>query len=147
MLNSPFVRQQSLKLADNLLANRSESDAERIRQAYERVLGHGPTPQDTARVKAFLTRYSDTWSKAHPATAHLVTATSGSAHVALVGGQSSSITSGIVRSDGLSQDDAVDNANEKQDDTPVTAPDSAKEAAWAAFVQSLYGSAAFQFVR
>jgi uncharacterized membrane protein len=147
MLNSPFVRQQSLKLADNLLTNRSESDSERIQQAYERVLGHGPTPQDTTRVKAFLARYSDTWSKAHPATAHLVTATSGSAHVALVGGQSSSITSGIVRSDGLSQDDAVDNANEKQDDTPVTAPDSAKEAAWAAFVQSLYGSAAFQFVR
>jgi hypothetical protein len=147
MLNSPFVRQQSLKLADSLLANRSASDAERIRQAYERILGHDPTPQDTTRVRAFLILYSNTWSKAHPATVHLATSATGLAHLALAGEQSSSATAGIVRSDGLAQDDAVDNANEKQDDTPVAVPDSAPKAAWAAFVQSLYGSAAFQFVR
>jgi hypothetical protein len=142
MLNSPFVRQQSAKLADSLLANRSQSDTERIRQTYERVVGHSPTPQDTARVKAFLARYADTWSKSHP-----VATTPGTAHLALVGSQDSSITKGIVRSDGLAQDDAVENANEKQDDSPVSLPDTAKQAAWAAFVQSLYGSAAFQFVR
>jgi hypothetical protein len=142
MLNSPFVRQQSAKLADSLLVNRSQSDTERIRQAYERVVGHVPTPQDTARVKTFLARYADTWSKSHP-----VAATPGTAHLALVGSQDSSITKGIVRSDGLAQDDAVENANEKQDDSPVSPPDTAKQAAWAAFVQSLYGSAAFQFVR
>jgi len=139
MLNSPFVRQQSAKLANSLLADRSQSDTEQIRQAYERVVGHGPTPQDTARVKAFLARYADTWSKSHP-----VATTPGAA---LVGSQDSSITAGIVRSDGLAQDDAVENANEKQDDSPVPLPDTAKQAAWAAFVQSLYGSAAFQFVR
>jgi hypothetical protein len=55
------------------------------------------------------------------------------------------ITDGIVREDNLSQDDSVDDS--KPTSTPVSLPATAKEAAWAAFVQSLYGSAAFQFVR
>jgi hypothetical protein len=57
------------------------------------------------------------------------------------------ITAGIVREDGLAQDDSVDKAVKDQVDSPGIAPDSATEAAWSAFVQALYGSAAFQFVR
>jgi hypothetical protein len=141
MLNSPFVRQQALVLADQLLANPHWNDAERIRQAYERVVGHGPTPKDTAKVQAFLVRYSTTWQAAVPAAS-----TRGGAHVALVSENTrTGITDGIVREDNLSQDDSVDDS--KPTSTPVSLPATAKEAAWAAFVQSLYGSAAFQFVR
>jgi mono/diheme cytochrome c family protein len=143
MLNSSFVRQQSLAFAGRLLADRHPSDTERIRQAYERVLGHDPTPQDTVRVKAFLVRYSDTWNNSHP-----VSVTSGRARVVLTGSPvSSSITAGIIRSDGLTQDDAVDDTSQASSTSQINLPDTAREAAWAAFVQSLYGSAAFQFVR
>ena len=142
MLNSPFVRQQSLELADRLLADHNRSDTERIREAYELVSGHDPTPQDIARVKAFLTRYSATWGRSHSASS-----TPGYARVALASNQASSITAGIVRSDGLAQDDSVDNTSQGTDVPQIKLPDTAGEAAWAAFVQSLYGSAAFQFVR
>jgi hypothetical protein len=142
MLNSSFVRQQSLAFADRLLADRHSSDIERIRQAYERVLGHDPTPQDTVRVKAFLVRYSDAWSNSHPASV-----TSGRARVVLTGSPVSSITAGIIRSDGLTQDDAVDDTSQASSASQINLPDTAREAAWVAFVQSLYGSAAFQFVR
>ncbi|WP_245817982.1 DUF1549 domain-containing protein [Granulicella rosea] len=141
MLNSPFVRQQSRLLADRLLANRQSSDAGRIREAYQRVLGHAPTAQDTARVNAFLARYSATWGKAHPAS----TAPS-QAHIALTGTTKTSITDGIIREDGLAQDDSVETAIKESGNT-LPLPQSAREAAWTAFVQSLYGSAAFQFVR
>jgi cytochrome c553 len=145
MLNSPFVRQQSLKLASQLLAEPHRSDAERTSQAYELVFGHDPTPQDTARIRSFLARYSSTWLRSHPQSSPL-----NKEHVALVRSSSSpstqSITSGIVRSDGLAQDDSVETPTH-EDALSVSLPDSAKEAAWAAIVQSLYGSAAFQFVR
>ena len=58
------------------------------------------------------------------------------------------MTDGVFRSDNLSQDDPDDTSKQFADETPVLViPDSARQAAWAAFVQSLYGSAEFQFVR
>jgi hypothetical protein len=60
----------------------------------------------------------------------------------------SDLTDGICRSDNLSQDDPDDTSKQFADETPVlVVPDSAQKAAWAAFVQSLFGSAEFQFVR
>jgi hypothetical protein len=148
MLNSPFVREQSVKLADQLLARRNEGDTGRVRLAYERVLGHDATPEDVTRAKKFIQRYATTWQISHPdsANAH----GSVKAHRVQAAWQQTpteSITSGIIRQDGLAQDDAVEDASTEKDPVPVDVPGSAREAAWAALVQSLYGSAAFQFVR
>ena len=142
MLNSPFIRQQSLTLADRLLQAPHRSDPDRIREAYELVVGHDATPHDTARVEAFLARYSATWDQAHAGTApplkqHLVPASSTVVP----------ITTGIVRSDGLAQDDSIATPAPVNSTSTGAEPRSGKEAAWAAVVQSLYGSAAFQFVR
>jgi uncharacterized membrane protein len=145
MLNSPFVRQQSQTLADTLLEERHTGDSERIQQAYRRIAGIDPTPQDVARVKAFLTRYAETWARQHPAAAKAAPA---KAHLALASTDAGPITAGIVREDGLAQDDSVDKPGKDHDDSSGgIAPDSATEAAWSAFVQALYGSATFQFVR
>jgi cytochrome c553 len=142
MLNSPFVRQQSLHLADTLLAERHAGDSERIRQAYRSIAGIEPAPSDIARVKAFLTRYAATWSKQHPGAKPAA-----KAHLELASGDTSPITAGIVREDGLTQDDDADSPKHDKESAPAIAPDSATQAAWSAFVQALYGSAAFQFVR
>jgi hypothetical protein len=151
MLNSPFVREQSLDLVNNLLAAGYANDAQRIRQVYERTLARDPSSKEIERVKAFLARYSASWLKAHPQTSpatdsHSVQPRQTASTPA--NNQASDITTGIIRSDNLGQDDPDDTSKQFADDTPVTVfPDSATKAAWAAFVQSLYGSAEFQFVR
>jgi cytochrome c553 len=139
MLNSPFVREQSLRLAGQLLSGHA-SDSERIRVAFQRIVGRDPSPTDIRDVRAFLAGYASTWSNSRSgaAAAHVErTATDQKAY---------SLTDGIVREDGLTQDDAVDNlADNPHDPAPEAA--TAKAAAWEAFIQALYGSAAFQFVR
>jgi hypothetical protein len=151
MLNSPFVREQSLDLANNLLAAGHANDAKQIRQVYDRTLARDPSPHEIVRVKAFLAQYSASWLKAHPQTSpatdhHSVQA--GETASPSANNQASDITAGIIRSDNLGQDDPDDTSKQFADDAPVTVfPDTAKKAAWAAFVQSLYGSAEFQFVR
>jgi len=151
MLNSPFVREQSLDLANNLLAAGHADDAQRIRQVYERTLARDPSPQEAARVKAFLAQYSVSWLKAHPQTSPTTDNNSvqaGKTASLPANKQASDITAGIIRSDDLGQDDPDDTSKQFADDAPIVIfPDSAKKAAWAAFVQSLYGSAEFQFVR
>jgi cytochrome c553 len=142
MLNSPFVRRQALILAGSLLTPEYSSDDARIREAYERVLGRDPKPQEVAKVKSFVADYSATWRQAHPDAP-----ASGVAHAAPVA-YGSDITAGVVRSDGLTQDDEVlDVGSPKEDAALTVVPGSAAQAAWGAVVQALYGSAEFQFVR
>ena len=113
-----------------------------VREVYERVLGRDPKPQEAAKVKIFVAQYSATWQQAHPDAP-----ASGVAHVAPAA-YASDITAGVVRFDGLTQDDEVlDVAAAKEDSSLTVVPGSAQQAAWGAFVQALYGSAEFQFVR
>jgi hypothetical protein len=146
LLNSPFVREQSLILANSLLQEKHGNDADRIRTAFERVLGREPSKQEIDRVKGFLVKYSATWVKAHPASAaqpHVVEAS-----LTVEKQKQGDVTAGIIRSDSLGQDDPDDTSKQFADETPVqVVPDNAQKAAWGAFVQSLYGSAEFQFAR
>jgi len=142
MLNSPFVRRQALILAGNLLSPEYSSDDARIREAYERVLGRAPKPHEAAEVKAFLSQYSATWEKTHPDSP--ASGVARAAPVAFAG----DTTAGVVRSDGLTQDtEILDVAPPKEDPSLTVIPGSAAQAAWGAFVQALYGSAEFQYVR
>ena len=143
MLNSPFVREQSLNFADTLIGAKYPKPKERIRDAYERVLSRDPTPQETLRAEAFISRYSATWSKTHPGSP-----VAGVPHVVKADATSNDITAGIVREDNLGQDDPDDTTKQAAEEAQqIVLPDNAKQAAWAALVQSLYGSAEFQFVR
>jgi hypothetical protein len=141
MLNSPFVRKQALVLADTVLLEKHENDATRIRQIYERVLGRDPHPRDVARAQAFMAVYASTWLKAHPDQG-----TQNKIATPIIPPQGD-ITAGIQRSDDLNQDDTADEMKPGSQDAAGTVPGSAREAAWAAFIQALYGSAEFQFVR
>lgn len=142
MLNSPFVRRQALILAGSLLTAEYSSDDARIREVYQRVLGRDPKPQEAAKVKTFVAQYSATWRQAHPDAP-----ASGVAHAAQAA-YAGDITAGVVRSDGLTQDDEIlDVAPPQEDPSLNIVPGSAAQAAWGAVVQALYGSAEFQFVR
>jgi cytochrome c553 len=143
MLNSPFVRREASILAGRLLTPEFPNDGARIREAYQRVLGRDPKPGESARVKAFLDRYSATWDQAHPESRSSEFAKTG-----LVSFTPSNITAGVVRSDGLTQDqELIEPTVAKEDPSLTIVPRSASHAAWSAFVQALYGSAEFQFVR
>jgi hypothetical protein len=143
MLNSPFVREQSLDFANTLVAAKYPTPEERIRYAYERVLARDPRPQEMLRAKAFISRYSATWIKTHPGSP-----ATGAPHVVNADTTNKDITAGIVREDNRGQDDPDDTTKEAAEEAQkIVLPDNAKQAAWAALVQSLYGSAEFQFVR
>lgn len=135
MLNSPFVREQSLYLADSLLASPHRSDTARIRRAYELILSRDPSPRETKKIEAFLGRYKDTYRQLH-----LANAASSQGHVMQAGDPPSDIATGIVRAD--DQGDPP-----KETGAPAIQPVNSKQAAWASFVQSLYASAEFDFVR
>ena len=139
MLNSPFVRDQSFHLADYLLGLHT-SDAQRIRLAFQRVVAQDPSATDIQRVRIFIASYESTWKKTHPGSQSArLQQTSASPKV-------SSLTNDVIREDGLTQDDAVDGlADNPHGD--VREPATATKAAWEAFVQALFGSANFQFVR
>jgi len=144
MLNSPFVREQSLNFATSLLSVKHQSDGDRIRVAYERALSRDPVQRESARAKEFLTRFTNLWLRDHPgsATSSIISRGSTDNPIQKPG---TGITDGIVRSDGLDQDDEVEDVRPAT--KVIVLPDNAQKAAWAAFVQSLYGSAEFQFAR
>jgi cytochrome c553 len=143
MLNSPFVREQSLNFANTLLAAKYPTTDERIRSAYERVLSRAPKPQEVLRAKAFLTLYSATWLKIHPGAPAVSKPV-----VVKASATTADITSGIVREDNLGQDDPDDTTKQTAEEAQnVAHAENAQQAAWAALVQSLYGSAEFQFAR
>ena len=148
MLNSPFVREQSLFLASELLRDKRITETQQIRSAFERIVARDPSPAEIAKVKLFLGRYSKTWQGAQPNNEASSKATLANVSGTAQGRKPSDMTDGVFRSDNLSQDDPDDTSKQFADETPVlVVPDSARQAAWAAFVQSLYGSAEFQFVR
>jgi cytochrome c553 len=143
MLNSPFIREQSLSFASTLLATGRASDADRIRTAYERVLSRDPSAQDVDAANAFLSRYAAAWSKAHPQPSKDL-----KPHIVAINTAPFNVTAGIMRSDNLGQDDPDDTTKQTAETAPsIATAENPRQAAWAAFVQSLFGSAEFQFVR
>ena len=57
LLNDPFVRRQSLNLADELLARTDLDDSGRLDLAYRSIVGRGPTSAEIVRAKSYLADY------------------------------------------------------------------------------------------
>jgi hypothetical protein len=145
MLNSPFVREEAVRLANTLLVDTHRTDATRIASAYERVLSRDPSPREIARAAAFVREYASIWARGHGASpARVVSSTT----VAFIENAGADPFAGIVRSDHLDQCDPDETSRQFADETPAMLhPDTPQQAAWAALVQALYGSAEFQFLR
>jgi cytochrome c553 len=130
LLNSKFVREQSRAFAEKLLAEPG-SPAARIRWAYRLTVGRFPTPQELDRAQTFLGVYETTYGQSGTAQSVLAKAE-----------QPKALTDRVDQAD---QTDAERNAQAGTDG--VVQAKSSQEAAWMSFVQALYGSAEFRFVR
>jgi len=124
LLNSPFVRRQSLALAERLLAEKPGTVAGRIGKAYRLVLGREASKNELARAVRFLAAYD----------------AGGSGTAAPVLAKAAPVAAELP----VDQDD--DRVSQATVEEPVIAK-SAKEAAWQSFVQALYATAEFRFVR
>lgn len=140
LLNSPFVNRQALILAARLLTPEYANDNARLHEAYLRVLGRAPWPQEVAASGSFLSQYRDAWWKAHPGAPNT--------KPVIRSVRAAGITDGIERSDGLTQDQEIfETAAPTEDPSLAVTPANASHAAWGALVQALYGTAEFQFLR
>jgi len=129
LLNSPFVRKQSLTLAQKLLAVKGESPEGHIRDLYRLVLSRDPRPRELSRARDFLTAYA--------AGAEKLIQTQDAAPVKAVVEK--------VADEKVDQND-VDHGVQIAEEQAVR-PKGVDEAAWMGLVQALYASAEFRFVR
>ena len=129
LLNSPFMRRQSLALADKLLADAKADDAARIASAYRLVLGREPTAKEVERARVFVTEYESAY-RADPPPA--------------------------PKPPPPPKKDAGKPPPENPDEIDqsgvcvaleVIHPKDARAAAWMALTQALFGSAEFRYVR
>jgi hypothetical protein len=121
LLNSAFVRRQSLALAEHLLEEKGWADAGRIRKAYRSTLSRAPSEAEVARAEKFVSAYGSAYRPA------------------------SAVAAKISATD-LPTDQDDERGSTVVPDESVQARD-ANTAAWMALIQALYASAEFRFVR
>lgn len=138
LLNSAFVRKQSLALAERVAVQTERPEAELIQDAYLRILGRPAKEQEVARATAFLAEYAASYGEAAEAQATLaVTSASGSP----------SDTDDTVEAVVVPENpDDIDRTPETVKEE-VVQPKTARAGAWMSFIQALYASAEFRFVR
>jgi hypothetical protein len=131
LLNSPFVRKQSLAFAERVLKDKAASDSDRIRAAYRLALGRESTEKEIDRVKAFLGDYESAYRVNPPKIAKPVTPKQPQPK---------------KPEEPPLDPDQIDQTGETIVDV-VIQPKDAKTAAWMAFTQSLIASAEFRYVK
>lgn len=134
LLNSPFVLEQALALAESILSAPDFEEEAALQRLYWRTLGREPSEAEIARAREFLASYEAAYvpaqlvEEAAPETVPVLAATTGA-----------------------SSDAAAEGEEEKPaaeaPPAPKTEPGDAHTAAWMALVQALFGSAEFRFVR
>ncbi|HUE70465.1 MAG TPA: PSD1 and planctomycete cytochrome C domain-containing protein [Pirellulaceae bacterium] len=138
LLNDPLVREQSLALAERLLAESGESDAQRIALAYRLIFGRMATTEEIERAVAYVAAYESAYQADVTAIAAQPT---GPAEVAA---GDASLKPPPAAADANPDDIDRSDATAKEE---VIRPSSPTAAAWASFCQALLGSAEFRFVR
>ncbi len=138
LLNSTFVRQQSLAFAERVLSDQQRGDAEWIREIYLDVLGRVPNEAEAARADRFLAEYASSYRAGAPI-AQTVTPTTTAATESETGKATA------VAGQAANPDD-VNRTPDLPKEAPVQ-PKDGRTAAWMTFVQALYASAEFRFVR
>ncbi|RBP40593.1 cytochrome c [Roseimicrobium gellanilyticum] len=136
LLNSTFVRQQALVLAEQVVAESGRSDVEALREVYQLTLGRQPTEQEATRAGAFLASYEYSYQDASPPVV-LASLTSEPRPA----GASDARTDAIP----VNPDD-VDRTEQAVREETVQ-PRTPRAAAWMNLVQAIYASAEFRFVR
>ncbi len=134
VLNSSFVRKQSLNLAEKLLQNSKSTDDEKIQQAYQLMLGRTPTEKELERDNTFLADYESAARELkYPPKPSIKKANQAKQNAKKKNGPPAN-------------PDQIEQDTELSSDEDVL-PKDGKTAAWLALVQALYASAEFRFVK
>jgi mono/diheme cytochrome c family protein len=132
LLNSSFVRRQSLALAERELKDTKATDADRVQRIYRQTLGRTPTEMESARAIAFLAEYESAAREEFRNSKPVV--------------KKPDQAKPKKDDEPPFDPDQIDQTGEAVADD-VVQPKDAKTAAWLALVQALYGSAEFRYVR
>lgn len=132
LLNSPFVRKQSLAIAAILERSASTRDADRIREAYRRVLGRDAASHEIERARAFVEEFAAQFVD-RPEVIADATPT----------GDATTETSEVPPPD---NPDELDQTGVPYREETVKTK-GAREAAWLALVQALFATAEFRYLR
>lgn len=132
LLNSAFVREQSLALAKRL-EKREGSTKKRVDEAYLLTLGRSPTKAERTRAQTFLAQFEAAY-----------TATPQPAQVAMVSLKKE--IKDAKPATAADNPDDIDRSDDRPEEKSVST-NSPSAAAWLSFAQALYASAEFRFVR
>ena len=133
LLNSSFVRRQSLALAERLLAQKDATDVDRIRAAYRLTLARAPAEKEVARARTFLAEYESAYRE----------------HARTAQPEDRNVTKPEKPKPVNPQPanpDEIDQTGEAVVDEAVR-PRDARTAAWLGLVQALYSSAEFRYLK
>lgn len=144
-LNDPFVRKQSLALAQRLLARSDLDDAGRMKLAYRLIFGREPLTHELDRGTAFLVAY-----EAALQAELLAKGAAGSPQVAPPPGENAAEAATDANKPKpppvVPNPDDIDRSEGEVKEETVVATDP-KVAAWASLCQALLGTAEFRFLK
>jgi hypothetical protein len=132
LLNSPFVRRQALHLGERLLAGKAAADTDRVRTAYRLALGRSPTEQEVERARTYLAEYEAVARE---------TLTFTAAKPKVAPAEQPKAPAKVP-----ANPDEIDQTGEPVVEE-VVRPKDARSAAWLSFVQALFGSAEFRYLK
>jgi hypothetical protein len=134
-LNSSFVRSQALVFAESLGAS-SHPTRDKVRKLHLKILGRPASESEAARAVDFLEHFAKDWSGSSPSPQ-----ASGDELAENTAGNSGTTSdNGAVNPDDMPRNDL----------TAITTVIEAKDAgtaAWMTYIQALYASAEFRFIR
>ncbi len=135
LLNSTFVRNQSLALALRLLYVDNPSPEGRIRDAFLLVLGREAAPSEIESAVSFLDEYAHIYRRANPTDPRILFARRTVSN-------SASVAGGTAPPE---DPDNIDRTDVAAEETLLT-PQTPEAAAWSAFAQSLFATAEFRYL-
>jgi hypothetical protein len=153
-LNDPFVRRQSLALAERILGRADPDDSSRIVLAYQLTVGRTPDPTEIERVHRFLADFQaaeqSVVAAAEPSVALAASSTNdadnGGADAGGAGGGGAPAKQAAGKPAAPLNPDEVEQVAATLKPVVVNAPDP-RTAAWASFCQALFGSAEFRYLK
>jgi len=134
-LNSSFVRSQALVFAESLGAS-SHPIRDKVRELHLKILGRPASESEAARAVDFLEHFAKDWSGSSPASQE----------------SEEELAENTAGNSGTTTDNGAANPDDmpRNDLTAVTMVIEAKDAgtaAWMTYIQALYASAEFRFIR
>ena len=151
LLNDPFVRRQSLALADRLLASGESDDAERVNRAYRLTLGRPATWQEVERALRYLADYQSASNDSLAATqastdAKTLIASADTAGEATSSNATDATAKPAAKKKAPQNPDDIEAGDEPAAEDTIR-PATPKAAAWTSFCQALLGSGEFRYLR